>query len=145
GRADVTGLDTRWIVQLPAGQCWAVSPSLHRRMFYADVHGGTLAFTRATWAAGARYPDHGLGEDVEFLHDALERGQRLLRVGNDELFVYIRHAANAWTFPVGRSLDPAGWGRTPPPAALRPDLLARYQDAARHPSSGRADRGVSAR
>jgi glycosyltransferase involved in cell wall biosynthesis len=131
GRADVTALETRWIAALPAGEFWAVSPRLHRRMFYCDAHTGTLAFTRAVWAAGARYPVDTWPEDAGFLHAALARGQRLLRVPNDELFVYVRHQANAWRFPVGRHLDPGGWGRIEAPPAFPPALLARYQDAAR--------------
>ena len=132
GRADITALEARWIAELPGGEFWTVSPKLHRRMFYCDVHAGTLAFTRAVWMSGARYPeDRGPGEDAAFLYAALGGGQRLLRMANDELFVYMRHSANAWSFPVGHHLDPRGWGRASPPQAMSPVLLARYQCAAR--------------
>jgi glycosyltransferase involved in cell wall biosynthesis len=132
GRADITALEARWIAELPGGDFWTVSPKLHRRMFYCDVHGGTLAFSRAVWMSGARYPeDRWPGEDAAFLHSALSKGQRLQRIANDELFVYMRHSANTWSFPVGNYLDPRGWGRTSAPQAILPVLLARYQNAAR--------------
>ena len=130
-RAEVTALDTRWIATLPAGEFWSVSPELHRRMFYLDVHGGTLAFSRSVWAAGARYPEDTWPEDAGFLYDALSRGNRLLRVPNDELFVYVRHDRNAWSFPVGSHVDPGGWRRTHAPRAFGPTLLSRYRRAAR--------------
>jgi hypothetical protein len=131
GRADVTGLEMRWIAELATGEFWGVSPKLHRRMFYCDVHGGTLAFTRAVWAAGTRYPEDSWPEDAGFLYAALSGGHRLLRVANDGHFVYVRHHANTWSFAVGCHLDPDGWGRTTPPPDFSPALLARYQCAAR--------------
>jgi hypothetical protein len=100
-------------------------------MFYLDVHGGTLAFSRSVWSAGARYPEDTWPEDAGFMHDALSRGNRLLRVPNDELFIYIRHDRNAWSFPVGSHVDPGGWRRTHAPRAFGPTLRARYRHAAR--------------
>jgi glycosyltransferase involved in cell wall biosynthesis len=131
GRADITAFDMRWFAQVEVGECWTVSPALHRRMFLCDVHCGTLAFTRGVWTAGVRYADGDFFEDVAFLGAVLDRGGRLLRVANDELFVYVRHQANTWRFPVGRHLDPRGWGRTTAPSAFSPALMARYQCAAR--------------
>lgn len=131
GRADITALEMRWIANFPAGEFWAVSPQLHRRMFYCGVHGSTLAFTRSVWAAGVRYPENSWAEDAGFLYNALSHGARLLRIANDDLFVYVRHRANTWTFPIGRYLDPSGWGRTQAPGAFEAELLSRYQKAAR--------------
>jgi glycosyltransferase involved in cell wall biosynthesis len=130
GRADISALEMRWIVKVPEGEFWTVSPGVHRRMFYCDVHGGTLAFTRAVWASGTRYPESSLPESVGFLRNAFNQGARLLRVANDELFVYVRHSANTRAFPIGRFIESHGWGRTQGPAAFEPDLLSRYQDAA---------------
>ena len=132
GRADITALETRWIAELPSGEFWAVSPEVHRRMFYCDVHGGTLAFTRAVWAAIAQSPEETLLQRG-FLHEALNCRARLLRVANDELFVYNRHGANSWDFPVGRHVDPSGWGRTQAPASFQRIVQSRYQFAARAP------------
>jgi glycosyltransferase involved in cell wall biosynthesis len=131
GRADVTALETRWIADLATGDFWTLSPDLHRRMFYCDVTGGTLAFTRAVWAAGARYSDDAGPEDAAFLYAALCQGHRLLRVANDGLFVYLRHHRNTWSFVAGRHLDASGWGRTAAPVTLSVALLERYQAAAR--------------
>ena len=129
--ADLTALDARWVMGLPEAQFWTLSPQLHRRMFVGDVHGGTLAFARAAWQRGIRYPDANLAEDAAFLRSAQSRGLRLARVPNDELFVYARHGANAWRFPLGRYLDPAAWRRTEPPARLTPRVVEAYAAAAR--------------
>lgn len=138
GRADITALETRWIARLPPGDFWEPSPSLHRSMFYCDVHAGTLAFGRAVWTAGIRYPDASLGEDALFLKAALQRGRRLLRIANNELFVYMRHSTNAWSFDVGRHLHASEWGRIPPPAVFGTGVLARYLDAANQSAESRS-------
>jgi glycosyltransferase involved in cell wall biosynthesis len=129
GQAQLTGLEGRWVMSLPAGEFWQVSPALHRRMFFADVHGGTLAFARSVWEQGA-YPDGSLGEDAAFLRLALGRGKRLQRIANDDLYVYTRHQGNAWRFQVGQFLDSAGWHRVAPPEWLPGPTLRAYLTAA---------------
>ncbi len=131
GIADLTALDTRWVMGLPEAEFWTLTPQLHRRMFVGDVHGGTLAFARAAWERGIRYPDASLAEDAAFLRTAQARGLRLARVPNEELFVYTRHASNAWRFPLGRYLDPAAWRRIEPPTRLAPRVIEAYTVAAR--------------
>jgi hypothetical protein len=100
-------------------------------MFVGDIHGGTLAYARAVWDRGVRYPDVSLAEDASFLQHALQLRMRLRRVPNDELFVYSRHDSNAWRFTLGRFLDAAAWREIAPPKALSCDLLGSYQAAAR--------------
>jgi glycosyltransferase involved in cell wall biosynthesis len=131
GVSDMSGLETRWILDLLHGQFWTISPLLHQRMFVGDIHGGTLAYARAVWDRGVRYPDASLAEDASFLQQALRLRMRLTRVPNEELFVYSRHDSNAWRFPVGGFLDAAAWREIAPPKALSCDLLASYQAAAR--------------
>jgi glycosyltransferase involved in cell wall biosynthesis len=130
-RADLTGVPARWIGSLTEGKFWTLAPELHRRMFLGDVHGGTLAFARSVFTIGARYPDADLAEDAAFLAAALRARRRLLSVENDGLFAYLRHGANSWQFTAGEFLDRAGWRRTSPPPGFDPDLLARYEAAAR--------------
>jgi glycosyltransferase involved in cell wall biosynthesis len=129
--AGVSALDTRWVLGLPEAEFWTISGALHKRMFVGNVAGGTLAFTRAVWLAGVRYPDSSLAEDAAFLQAAQRRRFRLARIPNEELFVYSRHGANAWRFPLGSFLDPSGWSRTDPPARLTPEIVAAYVTAAR--------------
>lgn len=122
GEADVTGLEAGVFFDLDAWEFWRCTPELHRRLFVGDVHGGTLVFRRQVWERLGRYPDGSLGEDALFLRAAQRMGARLAKLPNDGLFVYLRHGTNAWSFPLGRYLDPAGWLRCaePPfPAADR--------------------------
>jgi glycosyltransferase involved in cell wall biosynthesis len=130
GHAEVTALDTRWIVDLPSGDCWSISPALHRRMYYGNVSGGTLAFTRELWNTGLRYDDGSLAEDAWLLHKALSHGARLRRVANDARFVYMRHGTNTWDFKVGTHIDSFAWARVTPPPAFESGWLARYCNAA---------------
>jgi hypothetical protein len=130
GQADVTGLDSRFVLQLPEASFWTPGADLHRRMFVGDVHGGTLAFRRALFDEGLKYPDADLAEDAAFLRLALSRGKRLARVANQGLYVYVRHGGNAWRFQAGRYIDPAGWRAIAPPSDLPADWLARLRAAA---------------
>lgn len=126
GEADVTGLENRFILQMPLGRFWTVNRHLHRTMFVGDVHGGTLVYRRAIWTAGSRYPEVNLAEDAAFLRDVLRRGRRVVRVENAGTFVYVRHGRNAWKFETGTFLDPSGWSETTPPNAFTPQCLQAY-------------------
>ncbi|HKV13013.1 MAG TPA: glycosyltransferase, partial [Thermoanaerobaculia bacterium] len=130
GEAEITGLENRFVLQMPDRKFWTTDRRLHRTMFVGDVHGGTLVFRRALWASGVRYPEVDLAEDAMFLHQAISRGQRLLRVENRGSFVYLRHGHNAWRFETGTFLDPSGWSETLPPAGFSPECLDAYTAAA---------------
>jgi glycosyltransferase involved in cell wall biosynthesis len=130
GEADLTGLENRFVLELPSCAFWTLRSELHRRMFVGDVHGGTLAFRRTLLDEGLRYPDANLAEDAVLIRDALRMGKRLLRLSNPGLFVYVRHGRNAWRFDVGRFLDPAGWQPTDAPADLPRETIAAYLAAA---------------
>ena len=130
GQADLTGLENRFVLQLPAGLFWTTRSELHRRMFVGDVHGGTLVFRRSLLAEGLRYPDANLAEDAALIRDALRRGKRLARLANPGLFVYVRHGRNAWSFDVGTFLDPAGWEAVQAPHELPRETIDAYRAAA---------------
>lgn len=129
GRADVTGLENRYMLEVPAGRCWTIDGSLHRRMFFGDVHGGTLVYSRRILQDGIRYPASNLAEDAALLQQALQRHWRLLRVENPGMFVYLRHARNAWSFPTGRFLDPGGWKESAAPLHFPADAVESYRRA----------------
>jgi glycosyltransferase involved in cell wall biosynthesis len=109
GRAEMTGLITPLFFDLSSWKFWRVTPELHRRLFVGDVHGGTLVFARHVWERLARYPDKSLAEDAHFLARARAHGARVERIDGAGLFVYLRHAVNAWQFSCGTYLDPGGW------------------------------------
>ena len=119
GRADICGLRSWIFFDLPRWQFWTVTPALHSRLFVGDVHGGTLTFTKSVWQRLSRYPNASLAEDAAFLVQAQAHGARLERVDGTGLFVYLRHARNAWSFECGVHVDRVGWRR-----AGEPDLPA---------------------
>jgi hypothetical protein len=84
---------------------------LHRRLFIGDVHGGTLVYWRWVWERLAHYPARSVAEDALFLRQAVQRGARLYKLPHSSSFVYVRHASNAWNFPLGSYLHPPGWKR----------------------------------
>ena len=57
----------------------------------------------------ARYPDRSLAEDAIFLRSATQKGARLHKVANQNVFVYLRHGSNAWSFVTGHYLDSRAW------------------------------------
>jgi glycosyltransferase involved in cell wall biosynthesis len=130
GQADLTGLDSRYVMVLPSGDCWTVDSRLHKRMFVGNVHGGTLVYRKAIWESVARYPDVNLAEDAALLSAAQRSGARLVPVANSGSFIYVRHGRNAWRFDAGRFLDPRGWQRTDAPSGFGSMLMERYRRAA---------------
>jgi glycosyltransferase involved in cell wall biosynthesis len=130
GEVDITGLENRFVLQMPDRRFWTVAPQLHRSMFVGDVHGGTLVFRRAIWAAGVHYPDVDLAEDARFLQLAIGAGRRLVKLENDGSFVYLRHSRNAWRFETGSFLDPGGWRHGLAPHGFTDETLEAYAAAA---------------
>lgn len=120
GAADITALaDACWF-DVERWRFRRPSPTLHRRLFVEDVHGGTLAFHRSVWDRGARYPDTSLAEDAWFLRNALRKGARLARLPADGVYVYVRHGANSWQLDA--RYDGAGeWDVMPEPPELAGD------------------------
>jgi glycosyltransferase involved in cell wall biosynthesis len=130
GEADMTGLVSSFVLQLPVGAFWGIRPELHRDMFKGDVHGGTIAYRRDLLTQGIEYPAVNLAEDASFIDSALRRGKRLARLPNRGEFIYVRHGQNAWRFEAGRFYERLGWERRSKPQSFSLKLLAAYQTAA---------------
>ncbi|MGH7119214.1 MAG: glycosyltransferase family 2 protein [Acetobacteraceae bacterium] len=128
GRAEVTGIKGTLVFDLAGWHAWTCTPRLHRRMYRYDVHGGTLVFFRWCWEEVACYPNRSLAEDARFLTRLMRAGARLERIEAEQLFVYIRHRSNTWSFRCGRFLDPRGWRSVeslPLPAEDHPFYVTR--------------------
>jgi hypothetical protein len=130
GEADITGLENRFVLQMPQRKFWTVDRRLHQSMFVGDVHGGTLVYRRSIWTEGTRYPEVDLAEDAMLLQQAVRRGKRITRLENHGSFVYLRHMRNAWQFDAGTFLDPRGWSETIPPPGFTSRQLDAYASAA---------------
>lgn len=130
GTADITGLDTAFVLDLQKAEFWTTEARLHQRMFVGNVHGGTLVYRKRLVTEGVRYPTVSLAEDAWLLRRALQNGQRLLRLGNPGVFVYMRHGRNAWRqFAPGRFLDPSEWRRVGRPPLFSAATLDAYRGA----------------
>jgi len=131
GEADMTGLINSCVLELPAGDFWTVLPTLHRRMFVGDVHGGTLVYRKELLSKSLRYPEINLAEDAWLVQRATRAGKRLLRLANPDVFIYVRHRRNAWRqYAPGRFITSAGWQRIDQPKEFSPEALATYREAA---------------
>lgn len=126
GEADVAGLTAEHFYSLRGGRFWSCTPQLHASMFFADVHGRSIAYARRVWGK-ARFPDLSLAEDARFLEAALRRGNRLVRRPNPDKFVYVRHGANTWQFECGEFLQPAAWMEREVPGFIPEGDLAFYR------------------
>lgn len=132
GVADLTGLENAFVLQLPAGEFWTTDAHLHQRMFVENVHGGTLVYRKSIWSAGVRYPEVNLAEDASLLYHAKLKGNRLLRLANPGVFVYVRHGRNAWReFSPGSFIDPKGWQRIPRPPNFPEKIFSSFMGVAR--------------
>lgn len=131
-QADITGLVTPVVFELDEWRFWRITPALHARLFVGDVHGGTIVFARRVWEALSRYPAKSLAEDAALLDRARTRGARLQRVDGAGLFMYLRHATNAWRFRCGEFLDPSGWEPAAEPS-MPPADRAFYAARSRRP------------
>lgn len=144
GDADIVGLETSCFFDLPHWQAWACSPALHRRLFTGDLHGGTLVYRRHVWEHLSRYPNLSVAEDAHFLLAACRRQARLQKLPHAQSFVYLRHEHNAWRFPLGTYLDPAGWQKVNINEYIPAEELAFYHDLSSQTVTGPAAAQYSA-
>lgn len=134
-KADITGLDNGFVLELPSGEFWTINSGLHQQLFKGNVHGGTLVYRKELLNHGLRYPNANLAEDAYLLHYAMQRGQRLVRLANPGVFVYVRHGRNAWKeFAPGSFINPLGWERIDRPHMFPAHMLASYTSAVVSPT-----------
>ena len=130
GKADLTGLENAFVLELPGGEFWTTEAALHQRLFVGNVHGGTLVYRRELWSQGLRYPEINLAEDAWLLMRSTRQGKRLVRLSNPGVFVYVRHGRNAWRqFAPGTFIDPKGWQRISAPLHFPVEVLEFYKSA----------------
>jgi hypothetical protein len=119
GQSEITGLSQTLFLDLARLEFWQPSAESFRRIAFAGVHCGTLAFRREV---GERtcYPDFSQGEDVAFLRPALAAGCRVAAVPARSDFVYVRHGTNV--SQIDDFFRRFGARRIPAPPALEVDL-----------------------
>jgi glycosyltransferase involved in cell wall biosynthesis len=126
GTADLCGLDTGYIYNIEDDKFWSCDSKLHAMMFYADIHGGSIMFTRDLWDKFAKYPNISLGEDAAFLR-GVKGKVRIKKLQNKEVFMYVRHNKNAWEFICGNFIKPNAWKVVNQPEFLKKDDLEFYK------------------
>jgi glycosyltransferase involved in cell wall biosynthesis len=120
GRAHVSGLKTGLMLDVLDGRFWSCRSDLHARMFYADLHGGTIAYLKTLWSTIARFPDSSLAEDAAFLRAVTGRAT-IAALPNEDTFIYVRHGSNAWEFVCGRAVDAGAWTEAAAPSCIEAD------------------------
>jgi glycosyltransferase involved in cell wall biosynthesis len=95
-RADVAGLAGFDWLELDGSRSWEIRPEHQDRLLFHRVACGAIAFRRALFDSGIRYPDESHGEDLDFITRLVESGARLEAVEAHGFFVYVRHARSTW-------------------------------------------------
>jgi len=126
-QAEICGLETGFIYDMLEDTFWSCEAHLHAIMFYADIHGGSILYTRELWDKYAKYPDTSLAEDAHFLR-AVSQKARIAKLPNRHVFIYLRHHSNAWEFICGTFINPSAWKRIPPPVFLTQGDRQFYHD-----------------
>lgn len=106
---DICGLESGLFFDVIKQQFWRCSAMLQSKMFYAGINGRSLLYRRKIWERRAKYPDISLGEDAQFLKQALAQNASLQKLANDNKLINIRHNDNTWQFVCGRYLHPEAW------------------------------------
>lgn len=88
---------------------WTCSKKLHQTIFINDVAGGTLVYLKKVWDISGPYPNTSLREDADFMLRAEKHKARVQKIDGANLFVYLRHEANSWRFPLGKYLSTSSW------------------------------------
>jgi glycosyltransferase involved in cell wall biosynthesis len=129
GEADLTGLESAFMMDLATGDVWSATDTLHETIFAGNVAGGTLTYRREI-GDRIRFPNANLAEDATWLRHALGQGFRLARLANAGRFIYMRHARNTWRFHPGTFVDARAWRRVAAPAGFDATTWHAYRAAA---------------
>jgi hypothetical protein len=70
---------------------------------------------------------------------------KLVRLSNPGVFVYLRHERNAWQFTPGAFLNPSGWTRIPVPPLFPAGALDSYKAAYKESKFGLTSSSVCRR
>ncbi|PKQ60294.1 hypothetical protein BZG02_20050 [Labilibaculum filiforme] len=119
---DITGLNNTLFYLNTSNEFWKCSEDLSKKMLVENVHGGSLAYNKSFWSKANNYPDTSLREDADFMLKMMRNGARLRRIDGKELFIYLRHGNNSWTFNTGLFLDPSGWEKVDTPDCILEDI-----------------------
>ena len=129
--ANVCGLDTGFFYDVMQNIFWSCTPELHAKMFFADINGRSIMYTKKLWADQARYPDVSLAEDARFLNHLRGRQARIIKLPNSNKLIYVRHPGNTWHFECGKFVDPAAWQLLAAPPFLPPEDQRFYRSLQR--------------
>jgi len=120
--AELTALSDCIFFEISNWKFWRCSRRVFERMFVGNVHGGTLVFKRSLLERGLQYPDTSIAEDAFFLYQCNRKGNRLHKMPDDGMFIYLRHPNSTWQFECGKHIDPREWNQILEPEIPAEDL-----------------------
>lgn len=134
GRATITGIPRDLIVHAPGAQFAKFKPVKTKESLktwigngndgwagngwkpvYANFgfHDGCAMFSRHVLRHGSKHPPLKAGQKVEFLNSLVRKGEKVVVIPNEKLFIYVRHGLNTWNYVESRIEVPV----SPPPWA----------------------------
>ncbi len=127
GKADVCGTDTGIFFDILKNSFWSCDSKIQSVISYAGCHDGSIVFYRNLWEKYAKFPDISFGEIFAFLR-AISGKARIFQLPNSNVFIYIRHGANALKFICGEFINSERWSLMQAPEFLSAEDLQFYQD-----------------
>lgn len=107
--ATLCGLGAGLYYDIATDNFWRCQDRLHKKLFYAEIIGGSLCYRRSLWGKlGKFHPRTTLAEDSFFLRK-IPNHWPILKLPNQDTLVYIRHLSNTWRFPCGTFVNPSEW------------------------------------
>ncbi len=108
GECDIVGLTNYIFYDEENDNGYITSPELTNKIFNSGVATSQFIYNRMVWDKYAQYPNLSLGEDLDFLFKAIKMGARAGSVDARSLYIYVRHAVNAWDMKTEYDAD-KGW------------------------------------
>ncbi len=126
GEAEISALYNTTFFCPASWEAWETSVELYDDMFIKGVHGGTLMYTRQC-LGHTQYLDISLREDAVLLEELLNKKARLKKIDGRNLFIYLRHDSNSWSFESGKFKNKKAWGKIDISSLLGNDLTFYLQ------------------
>ena len=126
-KTSACGLVPGIFYDVDTGEAWSSAIQLHDKMFYFGIMGGSICYWRELWEGNIKFSESSsLAEEVDFLKKLRKRGE-IIKLDNNNSYIYVRHETNTWKFILGEFIDPCAWKKVKSNGLLPEEDLAFYK------------------
>ncbi len=129
GKADITGLHLRVVLDIQRMQGWQCADSSAVLPGVDGMHYGTMLYRKQLWMNQARFQDSPRGDDGSgFVRRLINLGASVCTLPCAGHHIYVRHGRNIWKYRPGERIGTETWERVALEACVPAEEWLFYKD-----------------